>query len=54
MDDPLQRGRAASDRQAWSDAYTALADADRASQLNADDLDRLATAAHLIDRKSVV
>jgi DNA-binding CsgD family transcriptional regulator len=48
MDEALQRGRTAFDRQAWADAYTALADADRVSPLDADDLDRLATAAHLI------
>jgi DNA-binding CsgD family transcriptional regulator len=46
--DALQRGRAAFAQQAWSDAHAALADADRTSPLDADDLDRLATAAHLI------
>jgi len=44
----LERGRAAFERQGWSDAFAALAEADRTSPLEADDLDRLATAAHLI------
>lgn len=48
MDDALHRGRTAYERQAWSDAYAALADANRATPLDADDLDRLATTAHLI------
>ena len=48
VDDPLHRGRNAYERQAWSEAYAALADADRTSPLDADDLDRLATAASLI------
>jgi DNA-binding NarL/FixJ family response regulator len=48
MEAPLQRGRDAYDRQAWSQAYTALAEADGASPLDAEDLDRLATAAYLI------
>jgi DNA-binding CsgD family transcriptional regulator len=48
MPEALERGRAAYGRQAWSEAYAALADADRESPLDADDLDRLATAGHLI------
>ncbi|HEV8393685.1 MAG TPA: helix-turn-helix transcriptional regulator [Vicinamibacterales bacterium] len=48
MDDALQRGRAAYERQAWADAFAALSDADRASPLDAEDLDRLAAAAALI------
>jgi DNA-binding CsgD family transcriptional regulator len=48
MNDSLQRGRAAYERQAWSEAHTALSDADGASPLDAEDLDRLATAAALI------
>src|SRR5262249_37549118 len=48
LDDALQRGRTAYDRQAWSDAYAGLAEADRMSPLDAADLDRLATTAHLI------
>jgi DNA-binding CsgD family transcriptional regulator len=46
--DALQRGRAAYERQAWADAYAALAEADRMAALDAEDLDRLATAAALI------
>ena len=48
MDDALRRGRSAYERQAWSEAYAALADADRASPLDADDLDCLATTASLL------
>src|ERR1041384_8200634 len=48
MGDALQRGRAAYERQAWSDAYAALAEADTATPLDASDLDRLAPPAHLI------
>lgn len=48
MNASLQRGRAAYERQAWSEAYEALVDADRAMPLEAFDLDRLATAAHLV------
>ena len=48
MNDSLQRGRAAYERQAWSEAHAALSDADSASPLDAEDLDRLATAAALI------
>ena len=44
----LARGRAAFEREAWSDAYTQLAAADRPASLEPDDLDRLATAAFLI------
>lgn len=44
----LARGRAAFDQEAWSDAYTNLAAADRHAPLEPDDLDRLATAAYLI------
>src|SRR5689334_5972689 len=48
MNASLERGRAAYERQAWSDAYESLVDADRAAPLGALDLDRLSTAAHLI------
>ena len=44
----LARGRAAFEQEAWSDAYTRLAAADRHAPLEPDDLDRLATAAYLI------
>jgi len=48
MNDSLHQGRAAYERQAWSEAHAALSEADRASPLDAEDLDRLATAAGLI------
>jgi len=48
MKDSLQRGREAHDRQDWTEAYAALAEADRSTPLDAEDLDRLATAAALI------
>src|SRR6185503_185891 len=48
MDDAIQRGRTAYERQAWSEAYAALSAADQASPLDAGDLDRLANAASLI------
>ena len=44
----LARGRDAFEREAWSDARTLLAQADREKPLEADDLDRLATAAFLV------
>jgi pimeloyl-ACP methyl ester carboxylesterase/tRNA A-37 threonylcarbamoyl transferase component Bud32 len=43
--DPLQRGRSAFARHAWREAYDALADADAAGRLEAEDLQRLAEAA---------
>ncbi|MEU9854168.1 LuxR C-terminal-related transcriptional regulator [Streptomyces sp. NPDC047974] len=46
----VERARDAFDRQAWSDAYRALAEADRAEPLGPDDLVRLATAAYLVGR----
>ena len=48
MKNSLQRGRDAYERKAWPEAYAALAEADRATPLDAEDLDRLATAAGLI------
>ena len=48
MKDSLQRGREAYERQAWAEAYAALAEADHSTPLDAEDLDRLATAAALI------
>jgi len=48
MKDSLQRGREAYERQAWAEAYAALAEADHSTRLDAEDLDRLATAAALI------
>jgi DNA-binding CsgD family transcriptional regulator len=44
----LNRGRASFDRQAWGDAYAQLSAADREASLEPDDLERLATAAHLL------
>ena len=44
----LARGRAAFEQEAWSEAYTRLAGADRQAPLEPDDLDRMATAAYLI------
>ena len=46
----LERGRTSFERRAWSDAYTALSEADRLEPLNAADLDLLATSASLIGR----
>jgi DNA-binding CsgD family transcriptional regulator len=46
-DGELARGREAAGRLAWADAYTALSLADRSS-LAAEDLELLATAAHLL------
>ncbi len=43
----LEHGRACCQRRAWSDAYDALLHADQAMALEAEDLDRLATAAYL-------
>jgi ATP/maltotriose-dependent transcriptional regulator MalT len=45
--DPLEYGRVSFGRRAWSVAYQAFRAADQASPLEADDLDRLATAAYL-------
>jgi DNA-binding CsgD family transcriptional regulator len=49
-DGELARGREAAGRLAWADAYTALSLADRSSSLAAEDLELLATAAHLLGR----
>ncbi len=48
--DAVHRGREAFERPAWSDAYEQLSAADRESGLGPEDLERLATAAHLIGR----
>jgi DNA-binding CsgD family transcriptional regulator len=50
MTDHLQHGRECYERRTWSDAYRALASADQAAPLEADDLERLATSAYLIGR----
>jgi DNA-binding CsgD family transcriptional regulator len=46
----LRRGREAYASRAWLDAYTALASADRAAPLQADDLELLATSASMVGR----
>ena len=48
--DHLEHGRECYGRRAWGDAYHALQCADQATPLEADDLDRLATAAYLTGR----
>ncbi len=50
MASALTDARAAFDREAWADAYDRLAAADAQSPLAPEDLDRLATAAHLTGR----
>jgi DNA-binding CsgD family transcriptional regulator len=49
-DDTLARGREAAQRLAWADAYAALLLADQSSSLAGEDLELLATAAHLVGR----
>ncbi len=46
----LERGRAAFDRAAWSDAFDRLEEADRTAELGPADLERLATSAYLTGR----
>jgi DNA-binding CsgD family transcriptional regulator len=46
----LDRGRESFGRRAWGDAFAQLSAADRESPLEAEDLERLATAAYLIGR----
>jgi len=48
--DPLEEGRRAFERQAWTDAHTLLLSADRESGIEPADLMRLAMAAYLIGR----
>ena len=48
--DTLEQGREAFWRQAWADAYTQLSAADRDVSLDPEDLERLATAAHLLGK----
>jgi DNA-binding CsgD family transcriptional regulator len=48
--DVLDRGRESFGRRAWADAFAQLSAADRESPLEAEDLERLATAAFLIAR----
>ena len=49
--DHLREGRDTYARRAWHDAYQAFLRADEATPLEADDLERLATAAYLIGRE---
>jgi hypothetical protein len=49
-DGELARGREAARRLAWADAYAALLLADQSSSLIGEDLELLATAAHLLGR----
>ena len=53
MTDALHRGREAYARRAWMVAHEALAAADRAAALGADDLELLATAAYMLGRDDV-
>ena len=46
----LERGRESYARRAWTDAYIALSDADRAAPLGAEDLELLATSAYMLGR----
>ncbi|MGH7528498.1 MAG: DNA-binding response regulator, partial [Gemmatimonadales bacterium] len=48
--DALDRARESFDRQAWADAYAQLSTADREAPLQPEDLERLATAAHLVGK----
>jgi DNA-binding CsgD family transcriptional regulator len=48
--DSIDLGRASFARQAWADAYAQLMAADREAALEPEDLERLATAAHLLGR----
>jgi DNA-binding NarL/FixJ family response regulator len=48
--EPLERGRRAFAAQAWTEALESLAAADRGRSLGVEDLERLATAAHMLAR----
>ncbi len=50
MADTLDRGREAFGRRAWEEAFTHLSAADQECVLEAEDLERLATAAYLLGR----
>lgn len=52
VNDDLERGRDCYGRRAWNEAYRALQHADEATPLQADDLERLATAACLSGREA--
>ena len=47
----LERGRESFARKAWAESYRLLQDADRDAPLEAEDLERLATAAYLMGRE---
>jgi DNA-binding NarL/FixJ family response regulator len=47
----LERGRESYERQAWTDAYDSLSEADRSHPLGAEDLELLATSAYMIGRE---
>jgi DNA-binding CsgD family transcriptional regulator len=51
MPDHLRQGRETYARHAWDDAYHAFLCADEVNPLEADDLERLATAAYMIGRE---
>jgi len=48
--EPLELGREAYARQAWGDAYARLSGSDAGGALAVEDLERLATAAHMLGR----
>ena len=48
--DELRRGRESYAKRAWLDAFTALGEADRATPLESDDLELLATSASMVGR----
>src|SRR5690606_36610644 len=49
-DERIERGRRSFERRAWATAYDELARADRELSLQADDLERLATATYFLGR----
>ena len=51
--DELERGRESYERRAWADAYEALARADRAAPLAAQDLELLGRSAYMLGRDDV-
>jgi DNA-binding CsgD family transcriptional regulator len=52
VSDALERGRAAFAQQAWGEAHARLSAADLEAPLAPEDLERLATAAHLVGRET--
>jgi hypothetical protein len=47
----LAEGRACCERRAWADAYRLLAEADASEDLGAEDLERLFTAAYMLQHE---